>query len=337
MMMQAWKFGPALAAGCTVVLKPSQFTPLTALRIGELAILAGFPPGVINILPGTGSEIGEYLARHPKIDKVAFTGSTEVGKKIQKAAAESNIKRVSLELGGKGPHIVFADCDLDVAVKNAVEGLFFNMGQNCSAGSRIYVEEPIYDTFLQKAVEMVKKRKIGDPLKEDTEQGPQATQKQFDKIMYYIQKGKEEGAKLLHGGKKWGTKGWFIEPTIFADVQDNMKIAKEEIFGPVLVVLKFKDTKEVIKRANDSIYGLTAGIQCKDTTKAIAVASNIQAGTVWINTYNQFDCATPFGGYKQSGHGRELGSSGLDNYCEVKTVCLSLESVQDIYCAQTSQ
>jgi aldehyde dehydrogenase (NAD+) len=280
MLMQAWKFGPALAAGCTVVLKPSQFTPLTALKIGELAIKAGFPPGVINILPGYGNEIGDYIARHPKIDKIAFTGSTDVGKTIEIAAAESNLKRVSLELGGKGPNIIFADCDLDLAVKNAVHGLFFNMGQNCSAGSRVFVEEGIYDQFLEKCVDMVKKRKTGDPMNEDTEHGPQTTQKQFDKIMEYIQKGKEEGAKLLTGGKRWGDKGLFIEPTIFADVNDKMKIVTDEIFGPVMVVLKFKDANEVIHRANQTIYGLTGGVQCRDLTKALAVAYRIKAGTV---------------------------------------------------------
>jgi len=302
------------------------------LRVGELIIEAGFPPGVVNICPGLGSEIGDYISRHPDIDKVAFTGSTDVGRMIEKGAAESNLKRVSLELGGKGPHIIFGDSDLDLAVKNAIHGLFFNMGQNCSAGSRIYVQDSIYDAFLEKCVQMLKQRKIGDPLAEDTEQGPQATKKQFDKIMYYIKKGQEEGAKLLLGGKRWGNKGLFIEPTIFADCEDHMKIVTDEIFGPVMVILKFKDTKEVIKRANNSIYGLTAGIQCKDTTKALAIAGRIKAGTVWINTFNKFDAALPFGGYKQSGHGRELGPYGLGNYVEVKSVCLSMEPVKDILC-----
>jgi len=331
MMMQAWKFGPALAAGCTVVLKPSQFTPLTALRIGELAIEAGFPPGVINILPGYGSDTGDYIARHPLIDKVAFTGSTDVGKTIEKAASESNLKRVSLELGGKGPHIIFEDSELDLAVKNAVFGLFFNMGQNCSAGSRIFVQESIYDTFLERVVDQVKKIKIGDPFDDDTQHGPQTTKKQFDKIMHYIKLGREEGARLLTGGKQWGNKGWYIEPTVFADATDDMKITTDEIFGPVMVILKFRDTKEVIERANKTIYGLTAGIQSKDTSKAIAVASNIKAGTIWINTFNKFDATLPFGGFKQSGVGRELGPYGLNNYIEIKSVCLSLESYKDIY------
>jgi aldehyde dehydrogenase (NAD+) len=330
LLMQAWKFGPALAAGCTIVLKPSQFTPLTALKIGELAIEAGFPPGVINILPGYGSEIGDYMARHPRIDKIAFTGSTDVGKTIEVAAAESNLKRISLELGGKGPNIIFADSDFDLAVKNAVHGLFFNMGQNCSAGSRVFVEESIYDKFLERCVQTVEKRKIGDPLKDDTEQGPQTTKKQFDKIMEYIQKGKEEGARLLTGGKQWGKKGYFIEPTIFADAEDNMKIVQEEIFGPVMVVLKFKDTNEVIKRANSTIYGLTGGVQSRDLTKALAVAGHIKAGTVWINTYNHFDPGMSFGGYKESGIGRELGPYGLHLYLEIKSVCVSMESAKDI-------
>jgi len=329
MLMQAWKFGPALATGCTVILKPSQFTPLTALRIGQLAIEAGFPPGVINILPGYGSDVGDVIDRHPLIDKVAFTGSTAVGKMIEKACAESNLKRVSLELGGKGPHIIFADSDFELAVKNAVHGLFFNMGQNCSAGSRVFVEESIYDKFLERAVDMVKKRKIGDPFKEDTEQGPQTTKKQFEKIMEYIAKGKEEGAKLLVGGKRWGDKGFFIEPTIFADAQDHMKIVTDEIFGPVMVVLKFKDTAEVIHRANKSIYGLTAGIQCKDLTKALAVADHIKAGTVWINTFNHFDPGMSFGGYKESGVGRELGPLGLNLYLEFKSVCINMDLAKD--------
>jgi len=328
--MQAWKFGPALATGCTIVLKPSQYTPLTALRIGELCIEAGFPPGVINILPGYGNEVGDLLTQHPFVNKIAFTGSTSVGKQIEKACAESNLKRVSMELGGKGPHIIFADSDLELAVKNAVHGLFFNMGQNCSAGSRVFVEETIYDKFLEKFVEAVQKRKIGDPLKEDTEQGPQTTKKQFDRIMDYIKTGKEEGAKLLTGGKRWGDKGLFIEPTIFADCQDNMKIVTEEIFGPVVVVLKFKDTAEVIQRANKTIYGLTAGIQCKDLTKALAVANHIKAGTIWINTYNFFDPGMPFGGYKQSGTGRELGPLGLHHYLEYKSVCISMDLAKDI-------
>jgi len=329
LMMQAWKFGPALAAGCTVVLKPSQFTPLTALRVGELIIEAGFPPGVVNILPGEGREIGDVIARHMDIDKVAFTGSTDVGKIIGKAAAESNLKKISLELGGKGPHIVFADADFEQAVQTSINGLFFNMGQNCSAASRIYVEEPIYDAFVQRIAEIVKKRKVGDPFAEDTEQGPQSTKKQFEKVMKYIKIGQEEGARLVTGGKRMGDKGFFIEPTIFADAKDDMKIVKDEIFGPVMVILKFKDINDVIDRANNSIYGLTGGVSSKDLSKALAVANNIKSGTVWINTWNTFDPGLPFGGYRQSGIGRELGPYGLMNYLEVQSVCISLTNATE--------
>jgi len=325
LMMVAWKFGPALAAGCTIILKPSKETPLTALRIGELCIQAGFPPGVINILTGAGKDIGDMICRHPGIDKVAFTGSTDVGKQIGKMAMESNLKKVSLELGGKGPHIIFADCDLEEAVKTAIHGIFFNMGQACSAGSRIYVEAPIYDQFVAKAVDLTRQRKLGDPFAEGVLHGPQSSQKQFEKIMKYIEIGKKEGARLLLGGNRAGGKGWFIEPTIFADAQDNMKIVQDEIFGPVMVILKFQTVDEVIERANNSIYGLTSGVCTKDVAKALAVANNIKAGVVWINTWHLFSPAQPWGGYKQSGVGRELGEYGLDNYLEVKNVVVSLE------------
>lgn len=331
MMMQALKFGPALAAGCTVVLKPSEFTPLTALRIGELIIEAGFPPGVVNIIPGYGYEIGEYLGKHPDVDKLAFTGSTSVGKILQSAATNSNLKRVSLELGGKAPQIIFEDADLDLAVKNAFLGVFFNTGQNCAAATRVFVHESVYDSFLEKVVEGVKKIKIGDPFDDATELGPHTTKNQFDKTMSYIKIGKEEGAKLLIGGNQWGDKGWFVEPTVFADATDDMKIATDEIFGPVMIVLKFKDVKEVIDRANNTMYGLTAGIQTRDVTKALAVASNLQAGTIWINNYMKSSPSLPFGGFKESGIGRELGSVGLNNYLEIKSVSLSIENYKDIY------
>jgi len=328
LMMQAWKFGPALAAGCTVILKPSHFTPLTALRVGELMIEAGFPPGVVNILPGDHS-IGDLIVGCPDIDKVAFTGSTAVGKHILKNSAD-NLKRTSLELGGKGPHIIFDDADLDEAANTAFHGLFFNMGQNCSASSRTYVQEGIYDQFIQRVSDLAKKWKVGDPLADDTDQGPQISQKQFDKVMGYIKIGKEEGARLVCGGNRFGDKGFFIEPTIFADAKDKMRIVQEEIFGPVMVILKFKDEHEVIDRANASIYGLTAGVSSKDLTKALAVAANIRAGTLWINTWNKFDVGVPFGGFKQSGIGRELGPYGLLNYIEVKTVCISLEREKEL-------
>jgi aldehyde dehydrogenase (NAD+) len=324
LLMLAWKFGPALASGCTVILKPSQFTPLTALRVGELAIKAGFPPGVINILPGYGNDVGDVIARHKEIDKVAFTGSTDAGKAIEKAAAESNLKRVSLELGGKGPHIIFADSDFDQAVEVAVHGLFFNMGQNCSAGSRVYVEEAIYDRFVERTRQVVQKRKVGDPFDSETLHGPQTTNKQFDKILEYIRIGKEEGARLVLGGKRIGDKGYYIEPTIFADVTDDMRIAKEEIFGPVMVILKFTDFKDVVQRANNSIYGLTGGVSTKDIYKGLDAAKKIKTGTVWVNCWNEFDPGVPFGGFKQSGVGRELGPNGLFNYLEHKSVVVSL-------------
>jgi aldehyde dehydrogenase (NAD+) len=324
LLMLAWKFGPALATGCTVILKPSQFTPLTALRVGELAIEAGFPPGVINILPGYGNDVGDIIAKHNDIDKIAFTGSTDIGKKIEQSAAESNLKRVSLELGGKGPNIIFADSDFDQAVEVAVHGLFFNMGQNCSAGSRVYVEESIYDRFVERAKEVVQKKKVGDPFDPDTFYGPHTTNKQFDKTMECIRTGREEGARLVCGGKRIGDKGFYVQPTIFADVTDDMKIAKEEIFGPVMVILKFREYNEVIQRANNSIYGLTAGVSTRDVSKAMDTAKKIKAGTVWINCWNEFDPGVPFGGYKQSGVGRELGPHGLYNYLESKSVVVSL-------------
>jgi aldehyde dehydrogenase (NAD+) len=324
LLMQAWKLGPALAAGCTVVLKPAEQTPLSALRVGELILEAGFPEGVVNILPGYGPTAGAAIARHMDVDKVAFTGSTEVGHLIMKAAAETNLKRVTLELGGKSPNIVFADADMDEAIEGAHFALFFNQGQCCCAGSRLYVEEKCYDEFVAKSVERAKKRTVGNPFDKNTEQGPQVDQEQFNKVMGYIESGKNEKAKLLAGGKRVGEKGYFIEPTVFADVQDNMKIAQEEIFGPVMSILKFKDVDEVVTRANKSLYGLAAAVWTKDITKAHAIADGVRAGTVWVNCYDVFDAAVPFGGYKQSGIGRELGEYGLANYTEVKTVTIKL-------------
>jgi len=329
-MMQAWKFGPALATGCTVVLKPSQYTPLSALYVGQLIVEAGFPPGVVNILPGLGADAGDMIVKHPGIDKVAFTGSTEVGKAMIRHSGETNLKRVSLELGGKGPHIIFADSDLDDAVQKAIQGLFFNLGQNCSAGSRVYVEEPIYNAFLEKITEHVKKLKVGDPFSDDTSLGPHTTEKQFEKTLHYIEVGKQEGAKLLTGGKRLGNKGFFVEPTIFADCNDKMKIVQDEIFGPVMCILKFTDTNDVIRRANDTRYGLTGGVCTNDINKGLSVAKRIRAGTVWVNTWNAFDTAVPFGGFKESGIGRELGPYGLRNYYEVKTISISMEKAKPI-------
>jgi len=324
MLMQAWKLAPALACGNTVVLKPAEQTPLTALRIGELIVEAGFPPGVVNILPGFGPTAGAAISSHMDIDKVAFTGSTEVGKLIMEAAAKSNLKRVTLELGGKSPNIVFADADLDAAIEGSHFALFFNQGQCCCAGSRLFVEEKIYDEFVSKSTERAKKRKVGDPFDTTTEQGPQVDKEQFHKVMSYIDAGKKDGAKLMCGGGKKGDKGYFIEPTVFADVKDEMRIAQEEIFGPVMSIIKFKDINEVVQRANKTIYGLAAAVWTRDISKAHAIANNVRAGTVWVNCYDVFDAAAPFGGFKQSGLGRELGEYGLQQYSEVKTVTVKL-------------
>ncbi|KAM3937270.1 aldehyde dehydrogenase X, mitochondrial [Leptodactylus fuscus] len=311
LVMQSWKLAPALATGNTVVMKVAEQTPLSALYVASLIKEAGFPPGVVNILTGYGPTAGAAIARHMDIDKVAFTGSTKVGHLIQQAAGESNLKRVTLELGGKSPCIVLADADLGQAVKQCHEALFFNMGQCCSAGSRTYVEESIYNEFLEWTIEKAKTRRVGDPFELDTEHGPQIDKEQFDKILDYIKIGKKEGAKLMCGGERHGDKGFFIKPTVFADVQDNMRIAKEEIFGPVQTVLKFRKLEEVIARANHSKYGLAAGIFTKDLDKAMHLTQALQAGTVWVNTYNAMSCQTPFGGYKESGNGKELGEDGL--------------------------
>ncbi len=324
LLMQAWKMAPALAAGCTLVLKPAEQTPLSALRVGELIVEAGFPPGVVNLLPGYGPTAGGALARHMDVDKVAFTGSTEVGHLIMKASAESNLKRVTLELGGKSPNIVFADADMDEAIEGSHQALFFNQGQCCCAGSRLFVEEKCYDEFVEKSVARAKKRTVGDPFDKNTEQGPQVDSDQFNKVMSYIEAGKQEKATLRTGGKRVGDKGYFIEPTVFADVKDDMKIAREEIFGPVMSILKFKDMDEVVERANKSMYGLAAAVWTRDITKAHAIADRVRAGTVWVNCFDVFDAGAPFGGFKQSGLGRELGEYGLENYTEVKTVTVKL-------------
>lgn len=324
LLMQAWKLGPALSTGCTVVMKPAEQTPLTALRVGELALEAGFPEGVLNLLPGYGPTAGAAIARHMDVDKVAFTGSTEVGHLVMRAAADSNLKRVTLELGGKSPNIIFADANIDAAVEGAHFALFFNQGQCCCAGSRTFVEEKCYDEFVARSVERAKKRTVGNPFDKATEQGPQVDQEQFNKVMGYIEAGKKENAKLMAGGGRVGEKGYFIQPTVFADVQDNMKIAQEEIFGPVMSILKFKDMSEVVERANKSLYGLAAAVWTQDITKAHAIADAVRAGTVWVNCYDVFDAAAPFGGFKQSGIGRELGEYGLANYTEVKTVTVKM-------------
>lgn len=324
LLMQAWKWGPALATGCTVVLKPAEQTPLSAMRVAQLAQEAGIPDGVINVVPGFGPTAGAALSSHMDVDKVAFTGEYTTGQLVMEAAAKSNLKRVSLELGGKSPNVIFADADIDAAIEGAYFGLFFNQGQCCCAGSRLFVEEKVYDQFLDKMLKKTKTRKVGDPFDPSTEQGPQVSQEQFDRIMGYIDAGKKDGAKMLCGGNRVGNKGYFIEPTVFADVKDEMKIAKEEIFGPVMNILKFKDIDEVVRRGNQTFYGLAAAVWTRDITKAMRLSNSLRAGTVWVNCYDVFDAAAPFGGYKMSGIGRELGEYALQLYTEVKTVYVNL-------------
>ncbi|MGD9647138.1 MAG: aldehyde dehydrogenase family protein [Pirellulales bacterium] len=323
MLMVAWKWGPALAAGCTVVMKPAEQTPLTCLRMARLAQKAGFPDGVINIVPGYGPTAGAALVKHPDVDKIAFTGEHRTAQIIMQDAAPS-LKRLTFELGGKSPNVVFADADLESAALGAHFGLYFNQGQCCCAGSRLFVEDKVHDKFVDKLVSMNKSRKLGDPLDPATEQGPQVDQAQFDKIMGYIERGTKEGAKCLSGGKRHGDRGYFIEPTLFGEVRDDMAIAKDEIFGPVLSVLRFKDLDEIVKRANNTMFGLAAAVWTRDIGKAHRLAAAIKAGTVWVNCYDVFDAAAPFGGFKMSGMGRELGEKGLDAYTETKTVTVSL-------------
>ena len=324
LLMQSWKWGPALACGNTVVLKPAEQTPLTALRLAKLAQDVGFPDGVINVVPGYGPTAGAALSGHMDVDKIAFTGETGTGKIVMTAAAQSNLKRVSLELGGKSPNVVFADADLDAAVEGAYFGLFFNQGQCCTAGSRLFVQESIYEEFVAKMVAKAKSRRVGDPFDTSTEQGPQVSQEQFDRVMGYIDAGQKGGAKMLFGGQRVGDRGYFIQPTIFTDVKDDMKIAKEEIFGPVMSILKFKDVDEVIARGNATFYGLAAAVWTKDISKAIKLSNALRAGTVWVNCYDVFDASAPFGGFKMSGIGRELGSYALQLYTEVKTVTVKV-------------
>lgn len=323
LLMAMWKMGAALATGCTIVLKPAEQTPLSALYLAELIEEAGFPKGVINIVPGFGESAGQALVNHPLVDKIAFTGSTPVGKQIMRQASES-LKRVTLELGGKSPNIILPDADLSRAIPGALSGVMFNQGQVCSAGSRLFIPKKMYDNVMTDLVLYSKKLNQGVGLNPETTIGPLVSEEQQKRVMSYIEKGIEEGAEVLCGGSNPFDQGYFVSPTVFADVNDEMTIAKEEIFGPVISAIPFNDIDEVIERANKSQFGLAAGVWTENVKTAHYVASKVRAGTVWVNCYNVFDAASPFGGFKQSGLGREMGSYALNNYTEVKSVWINL-------------
>ncbi|XP_047284362.1 mitochondrial 10-formyltetrahydrofolate dehydrogenase isoform X1 [Homo sapiens] len=324
LMMLAWKSAACLAAGNTLVLKPAQVTPLTALKFAELSVKAGFPKGVINIIPGSGGIAGQRLSEHPDIRKLGFTGSTPIGKQIMKSCAVSNLKKVSLELGGKSPLIIFNDCELDKAVRMGMGAVFFNKGENCIAAGRLFVEESIHDEFVTRVVEEIKKMKIGDPLDRSTDHGPQNHKAHLEKLLQYCETGVKEGATLVYGGRQVQRPGFFMEPTVFTDVEDYMYLAKEESFGPIMVISKFQngDIDGVLQRANSTEYGLASGVFTRDINKAMYVSEKLEAGTVFINTYNKTDVAAPFGGVKQSGFGKDLGEEALNEYLKTKTVTL---------------
>lgn len=326
-LLAAWKVAPALAAGCTVILKPSSTTPLSALEMGRIGLEAGLPAGVLQVLTGAGSRLGLALVRHPGIDKVAFTGSSEVGRSLMREAA-GTLKRLTLELGGKSPNIVFADADIDSAVRGAFTGVFYNKGEVCAAGSRLLVERPVYEEVVSKLAERAEATVLGDPREKATRMGPLVSALQMETVLGYVEKGRAEGARLVAGGRRAtdvaGGRGYFVRPTVFAEVRPEMTIAREEIFGPVLAAIPFEDAEDAIVKANATIYGLAAGIWTRDVSRAHRVARAIRAGTVWINTYNLYDPALPFGGFKQSGFGRELGLEALDAYLETKSVWVNL-------------
>ncbi|MEC0248747.1 aldehyde dehydrogenase family protein [Paenibacillus chitinolyticus] len=323
LLMAMWKLGAALASGCTVVLKPAEQTPLSALYLAGLIQEAGFPPGVVNIVPGFGETAGQALVGHPQVDKIAFTGSTEVGRSIMRQAAD-RLKRVTLELGGKSPNIILPDADLSRAIPGALSGIMFNQGQVCCAGSRLFIQKKMFDNVVADLVLYSRKLKQGAGLSPDTQIGPLVSEEQQNRVLGYIERGLEEGAELLTGGTNPFEEGYFVAPTVFAGVQDSMTIAKEEIFGPVVTALPFEDLDDVIARANDTDYGLAAGLWTENVKNAHYIAGKLRAGTVWVNCYNVFDAASPFGGYKQSGIGREMGSYALNNYCEVKSVWINM-------------
>ncbi len=323
LLMAAWKLGPALAVGCTIVMKPAEQTPLSALRLGELFMEAGFPEGVVNIVPGYGETAGAALAAHPDVDKIAFTGSTEVGKLIVNAAT-GNLKKVTLELGGKSPSVVLPDADLETGIPGVASAIFFNHGQCCAAGSRLYVEKGIFDKVVAGVADQAKQIKIGPGLDPNTQMGPLVSDEQQHRVLGYLESGFAEGAQAVAGGKRSGDKGYFVEPTVLVNTNSTMKVIQEEIFGPVVCAEPFTDVEDVIAKANDNIYGLAAAVWTKDLSKAHRVAAQLRAGTVWINCHNIFDASLPFGGYKQSGWGREMGHEALDLYTEVKSVCAKL-------------
>src|SRR5215472_1108147 len=324
LLMAAWKLGPALATGCTVVLKVAEETPLSGLRLAELCQEAGIPDGVLNVLTGFGETCGAPLAAHPQVDKVAFTGSTEVGKLIVKAAA-NDLKKVTLELGGKSPNIILDDADLDTAIPGAANAIFFNQGQCCCAGSRLFVHQKHYDKVVEGVTEFARNIRVGPGLDVRTQMGPLVSQTQFDRVSGFLRSGADEGARALCGGNRAGDTGYFVQPTVLVDTTNDMKVYREEIFGPVVTASPFKDADaDLLRRANDTTYGLAAGIYTRDIGKAHRIANRLRAGTVWINCYNIFDAALPFGGYKQSGWGREMGHDALNNYLETKAICAAL-------------